>query len=95
MENEELVTQLKQLLEYVEVAQQSSLQQSEKFQIALSNTLRLTETSSRTLSRLQGKPEDLAAYLIKLSTDLCGNFQEYLNQISTGMDEILKSLQPP
>jgi hypothetical protein len=95
VENEELVKQLKQLLDYLETAQQGSLQQSEKFQIALSNTLRLTEASSSTLSRLQGKPEDLTAYLIRLSTDLCANFQEHLNQISARVDEIVESLQPP
>lgn len=95
MENEELVKRLKQLLEFTETADSETRQQSEKFQIALSNTLRLTESGSTTLSKLRGTPEDLTAYLIRLSSDLCSNFQEQLDHMSMNVREILNLLQQP
>lgn len=92
MEPEELINLLQKLIEYVETAQHEASERTDKFQIALSNTMRLTAPGDSTLSRLQGTPDDLLAYLIRLSTDLCKSYQEHLAHISKNLEDLVDAL---
>jgi hypothetical protein len=93
VENEEIISLLQRLAEYTNAAKQETNQKTEKFQIALSNGIRLTKSGNELLSKLKGKPEDLTAYLIRLNTELCESFQAHLDYISKNIEEIEDSLR--
>ncbi|MHA1768404.1 MAG: hypothetical protein ACTSV3_00950 [Candidatus Thorarchaeota archaeon] len=95
VEDEELVNRLEEVIAYVKSTRSDIDNQSEKLQVALSGILRLTGNTDTMLSNLQGNPEELGAYLIKLSTELSDSFKKHMNHLSRSLVEIRELVSKP
>ncbi len=70
MENDSLSNQLREVLVQVESSRTSIVKRHEKFQIAITGALRLLDGDSPLLDNLQGRPDDLKGFVVKLVTEL-------------------------
>ena len=70
MKNEDIITQLSSLLDFIDETREKVGLEHDKFQVALTNTLRLLDEGSSTLVKMKGNTEDLKAYLIRTSTEI-------------------------
>ena len=70
MDDELLTAELKSLLESVRKCIDESKQEYDKFQIALTGTLRLMDGESATLTTLHGSKDNLTSYILQQTTDL-------------------------
>jgi hypothetical protein len=68
MKKEDIIVEITSLLEFIDQIQDKIVQEHDKFQIALTNTLRLLDDGSPILTKMKGNVEDLKAYLIRTST---------------------------
>ena len=69
MKKEDIIVEITSLLEFIDRTRDEIAQEHDKFQIALTNTLKLLDESSSTLVKMKGNAEDLKAYLIRTSTE--------------------------
>lgn len=67
MKKEDIIAEITSLLEFIDLTLYEITQEHDKFQIALTNTLKLLDEGSPTLIRMKGNVEDLKAYLIRMS----------------------------
>jgi hypothetical protein len=70
MKKEEIITELTSLLDFIDETRDRVGLEHDKFQVALSNTLRLLDEGSPTLTKMKGNVGDLKAYLIRTSTEI-------------------------
>ena len=94
MTNEDILLELTSLLDFIDETREKITSEHDKFQIALTNTLRLLDEGSPTLAKLKGNVEDLKAYLIKSSMDPRQTTLESLEQLRSKIEK-LRDLIPP
>jgi len=70
MKKEDMITEITSLLKLIDETHDRIGLEYDKFQVALTNTLRLMDGTSSTLSKLKGDTEDLKGYLIKTSMEM-------------------------
>ncbi|KXH76487.1 MAG: hypothetical protein AM326_02580 [Candidatus Thorarchaeota archaeon SMTZ-45] len=70
MKKEDLITEIASLIGFINEARDRITIEHDKFQIALTNTLRLLGEGSPILTKMKGNVEDLKAYLIRTSTEI-------------------------
>lgn len=70
MNKEDIIIEITSLLELIDQNRDEITQEHDKFQIALTNTLKLLDEGSPILTKMKGDAEDLKAYLIRTSTDI-------------------------
>ena len=93
MKNEDLITEITSLLDHINETRDRISSEHDKFQVALTNTLRLLDESSPTLARMKGNAEDLKAYLIRKSTELRTTSLDSYEQLRTKVETIHNSIQ--
>ena len=93
MKNEEIITELKSLLSFIDESSDTLELEYDKFQVALSNTLRLLDEGSQTLIKMKGNKEDLKAYLIRTSTDLRTTSLNPYEQLRTKIESICRMIR--
>ena len=89
MSNSQIRTALESYLAQLDQLQQDLLDSHMKFRIALTDTLKLLENESLTLKRLQGAPNALKGYIIKLNEDLCESTKNAFESLRKGLEPIL------
>ncbi|TET07482.1 MAG: hypothetical protein E3J86_12770 [Candidatus Thorarchaeota archaeon] len=89
MTKEAIVTELASIIDSIEETRTRLGMDYDKFQIALTNTLRLLSDTSPTLVRLKGDTEDLKGYLVKTSTEIRQTVLQPFDQIKTRMEKVL------
>jgi hypothetical protein len=70
MKNDEIISEITSLLDFIDETRERIGLEHDKFQVALTNTLRLLDGSSPTLTKMKGNAMDLKAYLIRTSTEI-------------------------
>jgi hypothetical protein len=83
MKKEDIIEEITSLLEFIDQNCDKITQEHDKFQIALTNTLKLLDEGSPILAKMKGNVEDLKAYLIRTSTET--------RQVSLGPFEQLRA----
>jgi hypothetical protein len=68
MKKEDLIIEVMSLIDFIDQSQQKLIREHDKFQVSLTNTLKLLSESSAILTNMKGNTEDLKAYLIRAST---------------------------
>jgi hypothetical protein len=93
MTKDAVITEITSIIEYIEETRNRVSLDIDKFQVTLSNTLRLLDGSSPTLTRLKGDTEDLKGYLVKTSTEMRESAIQPYHQLKTRMKKLLQLLQ--
>jgi hypothetical protein len=93
MTKDAIITEIASIIEYIEEVRNSVGLDHDKFQIALTNTLRLLDGTSSTLARLKGDSEDLKGYLVKTSTEMRESALQPYHHLRTRMEKVLSLLQ--
>lgn len=83
--------EISSIIDYIEETKNIVNLDYDKFQVALSNTLRLLEDTNTTLTRLKGDAEDLKGYLVKTSTEMRRTALLPYDQVRTRLEKILDS----
>ncbi|NHI88998.1 MAG: hypothetical protein EAX87_05700 [Candidatus Thorarchaeota archaeon] len=69
MKKEDLIIEVRSLIEFIDQSQQKLTREHDKFQVSLTNTLKLLNEGSAILTNMKGNTEDLKAYIIRASTE--------------------------
>ena len=69
MKKEDITIEITSLLEFIDKTRDEIAQEHDKFQVALTNTLKLLDEGSTILTKMKGNAGDLKAYLIRTSTE--------------------------
>ena len=93
MTKEALVTELTSIIDFIEETRNRMGMEYDKFQVALTSTLRLLSDTSPTLTSLKGDAEDLKGYLVKTSTEIRQTTLQPYGQLKTRMEKILGLIQ--
>ena len=70
MKKEDIIAEITSLLDFIDETHDRIGLEHDKFQVALTSTLRLLDEGSSTLTKMKGNVEDLKAYLIRTSTEI-------------------------
>lgn len=81
MDTESHAIRLKALLDTTRKFLEESKQELDKYQIALTGTIRLLDGKSTTLTKLQGNKDDLTSYLLQQTTQIKQNSTKRLETI--------------
>jgi hypothetical protein len=88
MKKEDLVAELISLLDFIDAARNEINLEYDKFQVALSSTLRLLDEGSPTISKMKGKTDDLKAYVIRTSSQMRQTSIDPFRQLSTKIERL-------
>jgi len=90
MNNEQIVDELDSLLTLLNEQQKEIDAIHEKFQVALTGVLRLVGETTPTLTKLQGKTEDLTGYLINLNTDVIETTTKSYQSLKKRIEKVIE-----
>ena len=92
MDTDSLGFELKKILEVVKELLAESKEELEKFQVALTGTLRLLDGENTTLTALQGSPAELRGYVLQLTTQMSRNSVERFEKILNHLTTVIKNV---
>jgi hypothetical protein len=95
MKHEELIAEFASLLDFIHDTRDRIGLEHDKFQVALTNTLRLLDEGSPIITKMKGNVEDLKAYLIRESTEIRKTSLDPYEQLITKIETIQNLIQPP
>ncbi len=93
MKNDDMIAEISSLLDFIGETRDRISSEHDKFQVALTNTLRLLDEGSTTLTKMKGNVEDLKAYLIRKSTEIRKSSLDSYEQLRTKVETIHDSIQ--
>ncbi|MHA3965020.1 MAG: hypothetical protein AM325_015945 [Candidatus Thorarchaeota archaeon SMTZ1-45] len=93
MKKEDITIEITSLLEFIGQTRDEIAQEHDKFQIALTNTLKLLDEGSPILTKLKGNAEDLKAYLIRTSTETRQSSLDPYEDLRTRIERIRDMVQ--
>jgi hypothetical protein len=95
MKDERISLEITSILALIDESREKIITEHDRYQVALTNSLRLLGDNSQTLSKLKGDTEDLKAYLIRSSITSRQTSIDLLEQIRTKiekLDDLIQSL---
>jgi len=95
MKKEDLIAELTSLLRLINDTREKVGLEHDKFQVALSNTLRLLNEGNPILTKMKGSADDIKAYIIRTSTDLRQSSLNPYEQIKVKVESIRGMVQTP
>ncbi len=93
MKKEDIIIEIISLLEFIDQTRDEITQEHDKFQIALTNTLKLLDEGSPILTKMKGNAEDLKAYLIRTSTETRQSSLDPYDDLRTRVERIRDMVQ--
>ncbi len=93
MTKEAIVKELTSIIDFIEDTRTRIGMDYDKFQIALTNTLRLLSDTSTTLVRMKGDTDNLKGYLVKSSTEIRQIVLQPFDLLKTKMEKVLGLIQ--
>lgn len=93
MKKEDIIVEITSLLEFIDQTRDEITQEHDKFQIALTNTLKLLDEGSPILTKMKGRAEDLKAYLIRTSTETRQSSLDPYDDLRTKVEKIRDMVQ--
>ena len=88
-----LVTELESIIDFIEETRNRIGMDYDKFQVALTSTLRLLSDTSPTIAKMKGDAGDLKGYLVKTSTEIRQTALQPYDQLKIRMEKILGLIQ--
>jgi hypothetical protein len=95
LKHEDVLVEISSLLTFIEETRDKISLEHDKFQIALTNTLRLLDEGSPILTKMKGNTEDLKAYLIRTSTEIRQTSLNPYEQLRNRVETIRSLIQTP
>lgn len=95
MKKEDIITEITSLLDFIDETRDRISLEHDKFQVALTNTLRLLDEGSPTLIKMKGNVEDLKAYLIRTSTEIRQTSLDPYEHLRARVETIHSLIQAP
>ncbi len=92
MKNEQVLDDLKYLLEYLNQQLDEIKSSHDKFLIALTNVLKLTSDSSPILTSLHADPENLKSYLIQMTMQISDLTTQSYERVCKRIESIIASI---
>jgi hypothetical protein len=93
MTDDAIFREITSIIDYIDETKNRVGLDYDKFQVALTSTLRLLGETSPTLDRLKGDTEDLKGYLVRTSTEMRETAIQPYHQLRTKMEKVLRLLQ--
>ncbi len=93
MKREDVSTEISALLYFINESRDQVALEHDKFQVALTNTLRLLDESSSTLIKMKGNVKALKSYLIRTSTEIRNSSLDPFDGIKDRVERIYELLQ--
>lgn len=93
MKKEDIATEISTLLDFINESRDQVALEHDKFQVALTNTLRLLDESSSTLIKMKGNAKALKSYLIRTSTEIRNSSLNPFDGIKDRVERIYELLQ--
>lgn len=93
MKKEDIDTEISALLYFINESRDQVALEHDKFQVALTNTLRLLDESSSTLIKMKGNVKALKSYLIRTSTEIRNSSLGPFDGIKDRVERIYELLQ--
>ena len=93
MTKDAVITEITSIIKYIEETKNRVSLDHDKFQVALTNTLRLLNGTSSTLANLKGDSEDLKGYLIRTCTEMRESSIQPYNHLREQMEKVLRLLE--
>ena len=93
MKKEDIAIEITSLIEFIDQTRDEITQEHDKFQIALTNTLKLLDESSPILTKMKGNAEDLKAYLIRTSSETRQSSLNPYDDLRTRVERIRGMIQ--
>ncbi|MFW9832466.1 MAG: hypothetical protein ACFFEK_00570 [Candidatus Thorarchaeota archaeon] len=88
MKDERISLEITSILALIDESREKIISEHDRFQVALTNSLRLLGDSSQTLSKMKGDTEDLKAYLIRSSITQRQTSIDLLEQLRTKIEKL-------
>ena len=95
MKNDEIIAQISSLLDFIDETREKISFEHDRFQVALTNTLRLLDEGSPMLAKMKGNTEDLKAYLIRTSTEIRQTSLDPYENLRTRVETIRGLIHTP
>jgi hypothetical protein len=95
MKKEDIIIEITSILDFIDETRDRIGLEHDKFQVALTNTLRLLDEGSPTLTKMKGNVEDLKAYLIRKSTEIRQTSLDPYYHLRTRVETIRGLIQTP
>lgn len=95
MKNDEIIAQISSLLDFIDETREKIGFEHDRFQVALTNTLRLLDEGSPMLAKMKGNTEDLKAYLIRTSTEIRQTSLDPYENLRTRVETIRGLIHAP
>ena len=93
MTRDAAITEIASIIDYLEESKNRVGSDHDKFQVALTNTLRLLDGTSSTLAKLKGDSDNLKGYLVKTSMEMRESVMKLYQDLETRMEKVLHLLQ--
>jgi len=95
LKHEDILVEISSLLAFIEETRDKISLEHDKFQIALTNTLRLLGEGSPILTKMKGNAEDLKAYLIRTSTEIRQTSLDPYEHLRNRVETVRSLIQTP
>ena len=95
MKKDVIVSEITSLIDFIDETRNRIGLEHDRFQVALTNTLRLLDESSPTLTKMKGNVMDLKAYLIRTSTEIRQTSIDPYLHLRTKVEAIRSLIQAP
>ncbi|MFX1580213.1 MAG: hypothetical protein ACFFBJ_11235 [Promethearchaeota archaeon] len=95
MKDERISLEIASILALIDESREKIITEHDRFQVALTNSLRLLGDNSQTLSKMKGDTEDLKAYLIRSSITLHQTSIDLLEQIRAKIEKLHGLIETP
>jgi len=92
MKNEQVLDDLKYLLDYLNQQLDEIKSSHDKFLITLTSVLKLTNGSSPILTNLRADPENLKAYLIQMTLQISDLTTQSYEQVCERIESIIEAI---
>lgn len=93
MTKEAIISELVSIIDFIEESSNKIGMEYDKYQVALTNTLRLLSDASPTLVKMKGNADDLKGYLVKTTTEIRDITLQPYRILKRRMEKVLESIQ--
>ncbi len=93
MKNEALINEITLIIDFIEETRNRIDQDYDKFQVTLTNILRLLDDPSSTLIRMKGNIDDLKGYVIRTSSEIKQITLQSYEQLKFRIEKTLNMIQ--
>lgn len=93
MKKEDLIIEVMSIIDFIDQSQEKLTREHDKFQVSLTNTLKLLSEGSSILTNMKGNTEDLKAYLIRASTETRHASLDSYGQLRVRVERLLNLIR--